>query len=431
MRTTLLPKVSLLCLLVLVAAGCGAPDGTGADARVADGEDSGGQEEGDASVADATRTDADLVIWADDDRAAALRPFADAFADDHAVTVAVQSVPFEQIRDQVQVAGPDGEGPDVFVGDHDWLGELVPAGMVTTIDLGDRAAEFADVALSAVTDDGRTYGVPYALSSVALLRNTRHVPSAPATWEELTDTARTLQRRGSVPVGVVLPDDPYHLYPLVSGFGGYLFGRDADGDYDPSDLGIDSPGAQEAAARSREWSAEGVVDLAGSGAEAAEQFGAGDAAFALLDPGTVDPDVEGAAAPEVPYAISAVPAVEGGTARPLVSVEALMVSGFAVDSELARRFAVDYAATGDAQDALASAAGRPPAHLAVADAVSDADLAGWGASARDGVALPAAPQTGSVWGPWADALERVRADGADPREALTEAADEVRALIGG
>lgn len=456
MRVSLRRTVALLSLLVLVSAACAAPDdplvggpdaeapdtdAPDTDARARAGESdarrSAGPAQPGASAADATREDAELVIWADGPRAEALRPFAEAFSDDHAVSVAVQELPFEQIRDQFPAVAPDGDGPDLIIGAHDWLGELVPAGMVAPVDLGGRAPAFADVAVSAVTYDGRTYGVPYALSSVALLRNTRHVPTAPETWEDLVATARALRRRGAVSVGLTVPGDPYHLYPLVTALGGYLFGRGADGGYDVSDLGIDSPGGRAAADRFREWAADGVIDFAGSGVEAQDRFRSGDAAFAILGPTDVDGDghgvteAGGAAQAGTSYEVSPVPPVDGGTARPFVGVEAVMVSAFAVDADLAGRFLRERAATEEAQAALAGATGLPPAHRAVAaTVVDDPDTAGFAASARQGEPLPAVPETASAWGPWAEAFERVRVDGSDSRAALSAAADEIGDLIG-
>ncbi len=43
--------------------------------------------------------------------------------------------------------------------------------------------------------------------------------------------------------------DAYHMEPLFTSAGGYLFGKDADGNYNPDDLGLDSPGGLAAAAK--------------------------------------------------------------------------------------------------------------------------------------------------------------------------------------
>ncbi len=81
------------------------------------------------------RADADLVIWADDTRAPVIEPFAERFADEQDITVAVQQVPVENLRDFVVASAPAGEGPDVFLGAHDWLGELAANGVVAALDV--------------------------------------------------------------------------------------------------------------------------------------------------------------------------------------------------------------------------------------------------------------------------------------------------------
>ena len=41
---------------------------------------------------------------------------------------------------------------------------------------------------------------------------------------------------------LALEDNGYKVYPILTSFGGYVFGRDAAGVWDPTDLGIDSAG---------------------------------------------------------------------------------------------------------------------------------------------------------------------------------------------
>ena len=97
------------------------------------------------------RGDADLVIWADDTRAPVLAPIAEAFSAEEGVEVSVLEVPFDEIRDNLSVQGPAGEGPDIVVGAHDWLGELVSNGVVLPIDLGPDADLYSDVAIDVFT----------------------------------------------------------------------------------------------------------------------------------------------------------------------------------------------------------------------------------------------------------------------------------------
>src|SRR6266487_1211196 len=68
-----------------------------------------------------------LVIWADDKRAAALKPFAEQFGKDNGVTVEVQAVS-KDLQTNFVTASQSGKAPDVVVGAHDWIGNLVQNG---------------------------------------------------------------------------------------------------------------------------------------------------------------------------------------------------------------------------------------------------------------------------------------------------------------
>ncbi len=106
------------------------------------------------------RGDADLVIWTDDTRQPVIEEIATTFADENGITVAVQELEFGQIREQLSLAAPAGDGPDIVIGAHDWLGELVSNGVLEPLDLSAIAGDFQDVAVDAFTYDGQTYGLP-------------------------------------------------------------------------------------------------------------------------------------------------------------------------------------------------------------------------------------------------------------------------------
>ena len=56
---------------------------------------------------------------------------------------------FVDIPDQLAVAGPSGEGPDIIIGAHDWLGQLVTNGLVAPLDLASVSVYFLDAAMNA------------------------------------------------------------------------------------------------------------------------------------------------------------------------------------------------------------------------------------------------------------------------------------------
>jgi maltose-binding protein MalE len=371
------------------------------------------------------RGDADLVIWADDTRAPVLRPIADAFAADEGITVDVVEVPFDQIRDQLSIAGPAGEGPDIVTGAHDWLGELVSNGVVAPIDLGPDADLYADVAIEAFTYDGALYGVPYAIENIALIRNTDLVPEAPATFEDLEAAALALQADGTVDVPLAVqqdPGDPYHNYPLFSALGGYVFGENEDGTYNADDVGIDSEGGLAAAQKFADWSNEGLISKDVSYDIMNESFSTGKAPFAITGPWAVGGFTDAG----INYVVEPIPPVAGGTPEVFVGVQGFMQSAFSENADLATTFMVDYLGTEEVQLALFEAGGRPPAMLSAYDQVSsDPLIQGFGLAGQQGTPLPAIPEMSAVWESWTDAYSLIFT-GSDPVQAFTDAAAQIR-----
>jgi arabinogalactan oligomer / maltooligosaccharide transport system substrate-binding protein len=437
---------ALLLVLVLGVAACGNGDADEPAATPTDdltetepAEDDAPEEEVEAEPTDGeeeeaeevVRADADLVIWADDTRSPAITPFAEEFGDQEGLTVAVQEVDFGDLRDRLIVAGPAGEGPDIIIGAHDWLGELVTNGVVEPIDLSGVEGEYAEVAVQAFTYEGQTYGLPYAIENIALIRNTEHVPDAPATWEEAVETAQALEEEGTVERGIVVQAaDAFHHYPFFTAYGGYVFAQEEDGSYNPDDLGLDNEGSIAAAEAIGSWVEQGVLNPDVDYDVMINTFGEGNAAFAITGPWAVAESDRGFAASGVDYEISPMPPINGGTPAPFVGVQGFMVSAFAENALLAQTFILDYMGTEDAQIALFEAGGRPPAMLSAFEQVADdPDIAGFGESGQNGVPMPAIPEMGSVWSAWEDALSLIYEQQGEPAENMRNAAEQIRTLI--
>lgn len=377
-----------------------------------------------------SRADADLVIWADEDRVSVIQPFADRFAEDNGITVAIQELEFGQIRDRLVVAGPAGEGPDIFIGAHDWLGQLVSAGVVEALDVGGREEDFVAAATQAFNYEGQTYGLPYAMENIALVRNVDLVPEAPATFEELEQVALELRDAGTVEVPLALQwGDPYHQYPLFSAFGASVFGRNADGSYNADELGIDTPEGLAAARAYKSWLDSGLLDPNITYDVMIESFGSGNAPFAITGPWAISQAETGFEAAGVNYVVEPIPPVEGGEPQPFVGVQGFMVSSFAPNKLLATTFVLDMMSTQEAQFELYKAGGRAPALTAALEqASSDPNIAGFGAAGANGHPMPAIPEMGSVWEAWTNAYVLI-GQGSDPEQAFKDAAEQVRTLI--
>jgi len=365
-----------------------------------------------------------LVIWADDTRAPILEELGVAFEEEFGIPVVVQELEFGDIRDQLKTAGPAGEGPDIIIGAHDWLGELAVNGMLAELDVEDVADLFLPAALNAFVYDGVQYGLPYATENVAFVRNTDLVPDAPETWDDVREISEQLVADGDSQYGYIIQDnDPYHFFPIQTAFGGYVFGLTEDG-YDSEDVGLDSEGSIAAAT----W-LEGMVEaeLIPSGVDYDVMhtlFGSGDAAMIITGPWAI-PTIEESG---VPFEVSGIPG-ETDTAKPFLGVQGFMISAFSENQILAEAFLFDYVATEETMASMYSADPRPPAFLAVREGLEDEIMNGFVAAGTEGLAMPAIPAMGSVWTAWGGAMELVRTGELSGEEAFTDAAEQVRTLL--
>lgn len=363
-----------------------------------------------------------LVVWADETRAPILQALADEFEAAYGVGLEVQQV--ADINDQLPIAAPAGEGPDIFIGPHDRLGGWVSSGLLAPIDLGAKSDQFLPATLTAFTYDGKLYGMPYAFENMGLFRNTDLVPEAPATWDELLQAGADLQTAGEVTYALALEDNGYKVYPVLTSFGGYVFGRDDAGNWNPNDLGIDSSGMIAAGDWITENVTAGLISPNANDADTAETlFETGEVPFMMTGPWALDRFRTAG----MNYAISAFPS----DGQPFSGVQGFMVNAFSENILLAQAFLTEYVATEDTMQKLYVAGARPSAYLPVLDAIDDPDLAGFGAAGENAVSMPSIPEMGAVWGSWNSAVVLVITEADTPENAFKTAAEQIRVVLAG
>ncbi|MBP8974092.1 MAG: maltose ABC transporter substrate-binding protein, partial [Anaerolineae bacterium] len=57
-----------------------------------------------------------LLLWVDETRSAVIEELGVSFSEEYGVELVVQQMGFGDIRDQLRIAGPAGEGPDIIIG---------------------------------------------------------------------------------------------------------------------------------------------------------------------------------------------------------------------------------------------------------------------------------------------------------------------------
>lgn len=392
---------------------------------------SGGSPEpsGDPTTTAPNGTGAELVIWVDANRKPAVEAAAASFEAETGATVTLVEKNFEDLRADFLAQVPTGEGPDITIGAHDWLGALVEAGVVAPVDLGNAAADFEQVALDAFSYDGQMYGLPYALETIALIQNVDLVGTeAPATFDEMIEKGRA----AGTDVPFVLnvngtTGDGYTMYPFQISFGAPVFVQDASGSY-TNEVGM---GGAEGIAFA-EWL--GANGMSGTGIFSTDinydinnaLFSEGKAPYTVQGPWAIQTFKDAG----INVTVNAVPSAGGQPAGGFVGVQGFYVSSQSSNGLLANEFLTSYIATEEAQQALYDADPRIPAHKAVAaKAAEDPITAGFIAAASNGVPMPSIPEMGSVWDLW-NASQAAIIAGADPASTWAKMTEDLQAAIG-
>jgi arabinogalactan oligomer / maltooligosaccharide transport system substrate-binding protein len=371
---------------------------------------------------------AKLVIWADDKRAAAIKPLAQQWATDNGVTVEVQAIT-ENLTTQFKTASQQGTGPDIVVWAHDAVADFVQNSAIDPVTMPDTSM-FDPLAVKGMTYQGQLYGVPYSIENIALIRNTDLAPECPATMEDLVSAGQALVKdkkaTNIMALQVGQKGDAYHIYPLFTSGGGSFFGTTATGDPDGTNVTVDSPESIAAGQKLFDLGEKGVGALKRSvdDKNAIPLFTGGKTPFLVSGPWAIA-DIEKA---KVNYDVCAIPGfADGKPASPFIGVNGFYLASNGKNKTLAQEFLTSVVPTADFQSGLYAVDPRRPAltESATAAAADDPNIPKFADAGANGTILPAIPQMGQVWSPFGIA-ESAIVGGTDPKVALTAAAKAIR-----
>jgi arabinogalactan oligomer/maltooligosaccharide transport system permease protein len=338
----------------------------------------------------------------------ALETIAKRFEEEHGVRVTMLAVPYEAYLSKLEAAIPRGNGPDVFLGPHNRLGEYRKNALVA--DAGDAfpdedLARYETVTVDAITENGKRWAVPLASKCVALYVNTKLLPEPPATLDELA------AKKGKLGPGVFpLAYEAYIAYyhaPLLHAYGGKLY----DGGF-----AMIGPAAEKALAKARELAESDVIPAEPSGDLVKQLFIAGKAAAVVNGPWLAGDLPSG-----LSYRVVPLPKIEGaGRMRPFLTVEAAFVTPQGAISKDARAFA---RALGDDASARerASVGKQVVATKSFWKDAADPLLAAFHDASVDAIPMPTAQEMQSAWVPSDQAIKKVLRGDASPSAALAEA----------
>jgi arabinogalactan oligomer/maltooligosaccharide transport system substrate-binding protein len=182
-----------------------------------------------------------------------LQAIADEFTELTGVEIEIIDNNFFEISTNYPVVADSSEGPDLLLIQNSDLGTLVEADSIRPISIVDEefAGRFAPVATEAFAYGGKNYGVGLTADGYGIVYNKALVSEVPGTWSEFFNLAEELTLKDGIgnitQYGfLVNPTSYWFIYPLVERYGGYYFGRNADGSFNPDDLGVANDGSVQA-----------------------------------------------------------------------------------------------------------------------------------------------------------------------------------------
>ena len=346
------------------------------------------------SSENSNETLATLTIWADDTRFAQVQSFAKDFTASTSVAVNVVQKSEADMDTEFTTQVPTGNGPDLIVMAHDKLGALVSNGVVAPVDLGQNKEQFSDVAVKAVTYNGQTYGVPYAVESVALVRNNALTQDAPTTYDDMIASGKKAGVEYPFIIQMGDKGDPYHFYAFQTSFGAPVFKQAKDGSY-TNQLALGGQNGQNYANWLRTQGKAGIFNPSITSDIAKEAFLNGQSPYIVTGPWNVT-DFRKA---NMDITILPIPSAGGQPARPFVGVQMFYQSSKTKNPVLVAKF-FEFLQTKAAQAKLQKLGGRVPAMKEVAKEVTDPDIKSFAQVAGEGVPMPAIPEMGYVWDYW-------------------------------
>ena len=361
---------------------------------------------------------AGVVVWHSYEdgggEARALTEIATRFEKERGVRVTLLRVAYAGYLAKLEAAIPRGNGPDVFLGPHDRLGEYILHLLVA--DVADAMPE-ADVAafdpstVDAITYRGHRYAVPLAKKGLALYRNVELVPDAPDTLEAIA-ARKPLLPAGVWPLAYPTTDVFFHV-ALLHGYGGALF--------EDERFAMVGPAAERAAAKVRDLTDTGIVPRSPDGALVTQLFANGKAATAIGGSWLAN-DLTG----RVRYAVSPLPRIgDGGRMRSYLTVEAAFLTPTGARSADARAFA-RFLGSSETASVRAERAGHVVANEAfwsseAAKAPSLELARAFREALRDAIPSPVSTAMNPAWEPAKQALLKVVGHDLEPRAALEQA----------
>jgi maltose/maltodextrin transport system substrate-binding protein len=365
-----------------------------------------------------------LLIWINGDKGYnGLAKVGEEFTAKTGVQVVVEHP--EDAPNKFQQAAAAGKGPDIWIWPHDRIGEWIAGGLLQPVTPSKKVlADLDPLAVKAFAVGGKQWGYPMSIEAVSLVYNKALVPTPPKTFDEVIALDKKLAASGKK---AILWDynNTYFTWPLLAAGGGYPFKLKADGNFDPSDTGVNNPGALKGAELLNKLVKDGVMTKGAGYAEMEAGMAQGKVAMMINGPWSWD-NLKKA---NIDFGVARIPSINGKKAAPFVGVLGAMISKASPNRDVAVEFIENFMLAPKGLKTINDDVplGTPASKALFAELKANPNIQATMASAQDGAPMPNNPEMGRFWSSMESALKNMTEGRQAPKEALDAAAKRITA----
>lgn len=304
----------------------------------------------------------ELTVYVDNGYKSYMEEAAKAFEKESGTKVNIKTGDALGGLDKLSLDNQSGKAPDVMMAPYDRVGGLGNDGQLAEVALN-KDSKTDKTTESLVTNGGKVYGAPAVIETLVLYYNKDLLQEAPKTFGELEELAKDSKYDFAGEDGkntAFLADwtNFYYAYGLLSGNGGYVFGKNGT---DPKDIGLNNQGAIDGIEYAKTWYAKwpkGLQDTKGAANFIQTQFQEGKTA-AIIDGPWKAASLKEA---KVNYGVATIPTLPNGKAYSAFGGgKAWVIPAGANNPEAAQKF-VDFLTSTDQQKAFYDKTNEVPAN---------------------------------------------------------------------
>ena len=304
----------------------------------------------------------ELTVYVDNGYKSYMEEAAKAFEKESGTKVTIKTGDALGGLDKLSLDNQSGKAPDVMMAPYDRVGGLGNDGQLAEVALN-KDSKTDKTTESLVTNGGKVYGAPAVIETLVLYYNKDLIQEAPKTFGELEELAKDSKYDFAGEEGkntAFLADwtNFYYAYGLLSGNGGYVFGKNGT---DPKDVGLNNQGAIDGIEYAKTWYAKwpkGLQDTKGAANFIQTQFQEGKTAAIIDGPWKASSLKEA----KVNYGVATIPTLPNGKAYSAFGGgKAWVIPAGANNPEAAQKF-VDFLTSTDQQKAFYDKTNEVPAN---------------------------------------------------------------------